>query len=254
MEKSVPLATNCDVLRDGHASVAADVSVLHPVKEIQDKVRYVFVAYCWLLWSWSVSASRRDCYLLLASALGCHPWRIIVCEMLCVRTSSTVPRATLAIGAWPADGRFPCAQPHLRLLCHVCLAILRVHLLCSGFLVSFPFWNHFGNPSCCVVLFSTARWHVQWFINAVNTERQMLAATHGAALPLSMMMEERILGQFHRLGSLRSEFVGLESLSGRDQKLTFEDVLGDPAEGVDAPRELHSVMEAKLGMTMPRPI
>jgi len=38
LEKSVPLATNCDVLRAGHASVAADASVLHPVKEIQDKV------------------------------------------------------------------------------------------------------------------------------------------------------------------------------------------------------------------------
>ncbi|OSX80416.1 hypothetical protein BU14_0052s0032 [Porphyra umbilicalis] len=129
LEKSVPLATNCDVLRAGHASVAADASVLHPVKEIQDK----------------------------------------------------------------------------------------------------------------------------WAINAVHTERQMLAATHGAALPLSMMMEERILSQFHRLGSLRSEFVGLESMAGRDLKLTFEDVLGDPSEGVDAPRELHSVMEAKLGMRMPRP-
>jgi len=93
----------------------------------------------------------------------------------------------------------------------------------------------------------------QWAINAVHTERQMLAATHGAALPLSMMMEERILSQFHRLGSLRSEFVGLESMAGRDLKLTFEDVLGDPSEGVDAPRELHSVMEAKLGMRMPRP-
>lgn len=91
MEKSVPLATNCDVLRDGHASVAADASVLHPVKEIQDKVRYVSVAYCWLLWSWSVSVSRRDCYLLSASALGCCPWRIMDCEVLCVRTSWTVP-------------------------------------------------------------------------------------------------------------------------------------------------------------------
>eukprot|EP00168_Porphyra_purpurea_P021123 TRINITY_DN923_c0_g1_i2.p1 TRINITY_DN923_c0_g1~~TRINITY_DN923_c0_g1_i2.p1 ORF type:complete len:110 (-),score=40.65 TRINITY_DN923_c0_g1_i2:301-600(-) len=90
LEKSVPLATNCDVLRTGPTSVAADASVLHPVKEIQDK----------------------------------------------------------------------------------------------------------------------------WAINAVHTERQMLAATHGAALPLSMMMEERILGQFHRLGSLRSEFVGLESMAG----------------------------------------
>jgi len=38
LEKSVPLVTNCDVLRAGHASVAADASVLHPVKEIQDKV------------------------------------------------------------------------------------------------------------------------------------------------------------------------------------------------------------------------
>lgn len=71
MEKSVPLATNCDVLREGHASVAADASVLHPVKEIQDKVRWLFsAAYCRLLWSWSFSATRPDCYLLSASALG----------------------------------------------------------------------------------------------------------------------------------------------------------------------------------------
>lgn len=37
MEKSVPLATNCNVLSHGHASVAAVASVLQPVKEIQDK-------------------------------------------------------------------------------------------------------------------------------------------------------------------------------------------------------------------------
>lgn len=45
VEKSVPLDTNCDVLRDGHVSVAADASVLHPVKEIQDKVRWFFTRY-----------------------------------------------------------------------------------------------------------------------------------------------------------------------------------------------------------------
>lgn len=41
MEKSVPLATNCNVLSHGHASVAAVASVLQPVEEIQDKVRWV---------------------------------------------------------------------------------------------------------------------------------------------------------------------------------------------------------------------
>lgn len=96
MEKSVPLATNCDVLRDGHASVAADASVLHPVKEIQDKVRWLFLAaYCWLLWSCSISAFPRDCYLLSASALWYHRSCMVVCEVPCVWTSSTLHWATL---------------------------------------------------------------------------------------------------------------------------------------------------------------
>lgn len=136
-----------------------------------------------------------------------------------------------------------------------CALLARLHLLCWVSLFTYATLSVSPGPvyppAAVTRVFGVL--HIQWSVNAVHTERQMLAATHGAALPLSLMMEERILGQFHRLGSLRSEFVGLESLSGRDQKLTFEDVLGDPAEGVDAPRELHSVMEAKLGMTMPRP-
>lgn len=308
MEKSVPLDTKCDVLRNGHASVAADASVLHPVKEIQDKVRWVFS-----LWAAACCGLGRDLSpvstatpsRLQAFIGGVHRWYTITGEVHCLSTSSDLclrmrPTRSRVWHGQLTDESFCTnisaaplpfllgATPVLRACISCALSFcflpysgsLWQSLLCFSLLyrsfapahipivlifarLHVPCWPTFSHmqrsPSLRPVNLPAAATrvcialHVQWSINAVHTERQMLAATHGAALPLSLMMEERILGQFHRLGSLRSEFVGLESLSGRDQKLTFEDVLGDPAEGVDAPRELHSVMEAKLGMSMPRP-
>lgn len=72
LEKSVPLDTNCDVLRDGHASVAADASVLHPVKEIQDKVRWFFCSLRAATWSWSGPVPVLDYFSLLISCPHCR--------------------------------------------------------------------------------------------------------------------------------------------------------------------------------------
>eukprot|EP01115_Flamella_aegyptia_P012228 TRINITY_DN6024_c0_g1_i2.p1 TRINITY_DN6024_c0_g1~~TRINITY_DN6024_c0_g1_i2.p1 ORF type:complete len:76 (-),score=24.61 TRINITY_DN6024_c0_g1_i2:8-235(-) len=62
-----------------------------------------------------------------------------------------------------------------------------------------------------------------------------------------MKMEETILGQFHRLPGLPSEFAGLDTIMGRDEELGFEDYLNVPQFN-EQPVDIHSVMENRLGL------
>jgi proteasome maturation protein len=54
----------------------------------------------------------------------------------------------------------------------------------------------------------------------------MLAAVHGTHAPMRLEMEQAILSQFQRLPGLKSNFVGLETLLGRDEEIDFGDYLG----------------------------
>jgi proteasome maturation protein len=63
-----------------------------------------------------------------------------------------------------------------------------------------------------------------------------------------MAIERQILGKFMRLPGLPSSKLGLESLTGELDTFAFESYLGLPEHGVDQPVELHSQMEARLGM------
>ncbi len=47
---------------------------------------------------------------------------------------------------------------------------------------------------------------------------------------------------------MRSEFVGLDTVMGRDESIGFEDFLSDPHTNPEIPKPVHAMMEEKLGM------
>eukprot|EP00808_Paulinella_micropora_P004077 g60016.t1 len=79
------------------------------------------------------------------------------------------------------------------------------------------------------------------------TKRLMLARVYGQHFPLRLQMEEAILTQFQRLPGLKSSFAGMESLTGRDVEIEFEDTLADPEFN---PRfvDFHAEMDKRLGI------
>lgn len=69
------------------------------------------------------------------------------------------------------------------------------------------------------------------------TRRKLKAAVYGSALPMREMMHEHMLSQCQRLPGLPSSYLGLESLTGRDETIEFQDFLNLPFDAPDTPRE-----------------
>ena len=61
----------------------------------------------------------------------------------------------------------------------------------------------------------------------VKRQREVLAATYGAHVPLRMQIESEILSQYRRLPTLQSSMVGLDTLAGRDTQINISDVFGE---------------------------
>ncbi|KAF8055475.1 CYCB1-2 [Scenedesmus sp. PABB004] len=76
----------------------------------------------------------------------------------------------------------------------------------------------------------------------------MLRDLYGLAFPARVALDRQILAKFGRLPGLPSSRLGLESLTGELDQFGFESYLGLPEDSTDAPVELHSQMEARLGM------
>jgi Proteasome maturation factor UMP1 len=95
----------------------------------------------------------------------------------------------------------------------------------------------------------------------VQARRTLQAATYGSAFPMRRMMQESVLGQFHRLPGLPSSGVALDVLSGRDTDIDFEDYLNLPSEcpvgpdglGLDTLSATHDAMEKMLGIAPKAP-
>eukprot|EP01089_Gocevia_fonbrunei_P002388 TRINITY_DN1235_c0_g1_i3.p1 TRINITY_DN1235_c0_g1~~TRINITY_DN1235_c0_g1_i3.p1 ORF type:complete len:132 (-),score=35.19 TRINITY_DN1235_c0_g1_i3:29-424(-) len=83
--------------------------------------------------------------------------------------------------------------------------------------------------------------------NDIALKRFALANMYGAHFPLRLQMEESILSGIQRLPPLHSEFLGLRSLTNDDETIGFEDYLNNPRDA-EYSVDLHSVMEAKLGL------
>lgn len=83
-----------------------------------------------------------------------------------------------------------------------------------------------------------------------DTQAQMLTQLYGSAVPAKLSIEAQILGRFRRLPGpgLHSSMLGLESLTGALDEYSFESYLGLPENSEDCPPDLHSRMEARLGL------
>ena len=61
-------------------------------------------------------------------------------------------------------------------------------------------------------------------------------------------MEKRILSGIQRLPVLESEFAGLESMTGADTEIDFNDYLNVPQNRETALPSVHMLMEHRLGL------
>jgi len=82
--------------------------------------------------------------------------------------------------------------------------------------------------------------------NQIKTKKVMLAKVYGQHFPLRLQMESTILSQFRRFPGLRSSFAGLQSLSGQDTEIEFDDFLDDP-DFSDRTINIFVEMEKRLG-------
>ena len=75
---------------------------------------------------------------------------------------------------------------------------------------------------------------------SIQTERaarlKMKSAAFGSAMPMREMMLQHQLSQCQRLPGLPSSYAGLESLTGRDETIDFEDFINLPQESPDLPQ------------------
>lgn len=84
---------------------------------------------------------------------------------------------------------------------------------------------------------------------AAASKADMLRQLYGVAAPAKLQIEQQILGRFARLPcGAPSSRLGLESLTGALDEFSFESYLGLPGDSEVAPPDLHSQMEARLGM------
>jgi proteasome maturation protein len=90
--------------------------------------------------------------------------------------------------------------------------------------------------------------------NAQTTKLQMMRNLYGVAVPAKIQIEQQILGRFQRLPGLPSSQLGLDSLTGALDEFGFESWIGLPNDAEQPPVDLHSQMEAKLGLGGAKPM
>lgn len=83
----------------------------------------------------------------------------------------------------------------------------------------------------------------------LTTRRKLKANVYGAALPMRTMMHEHMLSQCQRLPGLPSSYAGLDSFTGRDETIDFDDFLNLPLDQPDIPREdTREILERTLNI------
>uniref|UniRef100_A0A7S1X8E6 Proteasome maturation protein n=1 Tax=Tetraselmis chuii TaxID=63592 RepID=A0A7S1X8E6_9CHLO len=84
-----------------------------------------------------------------------------------------------------------------------------------------------------------------------ETATKMLGNLYGGAVPAKLAIEEQILSRPGRLPGIPSSRLGLDSYTGALDEFSFEHFLGDPHNSEAPPIDLHSQMEATLGLSKP---
>uniref|UniRef100_A0A061SPY4 Proteasome maturation protein n=1 Tax=Tetraselmis sp. GSL018 TaxID=582737 RepID=A0A061SPY4_9CHLO len=76
---------------------------------------------------------------------------------------------------------------------------------------------------------------------------RLLRDVYGTAASAKLDIERQILLKTGRFHGLHSSRLGLDSLTGELDELTFEDFLGDPQNNEMQPPDMHSQFEAHFG-------
>lgn len=89
----------------------------------------------------------------------------------------------------------------------------------------------------------------------LSTRRKLKASVYGSALPMRLTMHEHMLAQCQRLPGLPSSYAGLDSYTGRDETIDFDDFLNLPEDRPDMPRQqprevLERVLNIKSASTL----
>ncbi|KAK7097256.1 proteasome maturation protein-like [Littorina saxatilis] len=86
-----------------------------------------------------------------------------------------------------------------------------------------------------------------WLSHQQKMDTVMLKNTQGIHAPMRLHMEQHFAQKMQRLPCLPSSNILLDTLTGRDEMIGFEDILNDPslAETVGEP---HILMEKRLGI------
>jgi len=87
----------------------------------------------------------------------------------------------------------------------------------------------------------------QWHDHKFKMDCAMLKNTQGLHAPLKLHMERHIASQMTRLPGMHSSNILLDTLTGRDESIGFEDFLNNP-EDSEVMGHHHVLMEKRLGL------
>lgn len=85
-------------------------------------------------------------------------------------------------------------------------------------------------------------------LHASAKQLDMMRQLYGTAVPARLEIETQILSKFTRLPGLPSSKLGLEALTGELDGFSFESYLNLPSSSDTQPPDMHSIMEARLGL------
>ncbi|KAJ0408105.1 hypothetical protein P43SY_002075 [Pythium insidiosum] len=71
---------------------------------------------------------------------------------------------------------------------------------------------------------------------------------YGKGAAMRLRTEKAVMEQFGRMPGLPSSHVGLDTITGADEEITFNDFLNDPAEHPEHSFRVHDAMEVKLAI------
>ncbi|XP_025087418.1 proteasome maturation protein-like isoform X2 [Pomacea canaliculata] len=86
-----------------------------------------------------------------------------------------------------------------------------------------------------------------WFAHQQQMDMVMLRNSQGIHAPLRLHMEQHMARKIQRLPGLHSSNAMLDTLTGRDEVLGFEDILNDPADA-ELVGQPHILVEKQLGL------
>jgi len=86
----------------------------------------------------------------------------------------------------------------------------------------------------------------QYEIKQHQNKKFMLAKVYGTHMPEKMHIEETVLSRVQRYPGLKSSFIGLETLLGKDTTIEFSDYLSDPQYSTER-LDVHAEMERRWG-------